>query len=73
MVVLALLVRVSPRVLTEREASFGLFQTAALLIPAYLLGVIGFRVSEYVIYPLGWVFRHGVLDGIVGTFPQLQL
>jgi len=62
----------APNWLKRGEQKVGLGEAALALLLTFLLGVVLFRVSEFVIWPFSWLLRRGVLEGVIADFPDSQ-
>ena len=57
--------------ITSEKLGFGLL--SFILISAYLIGLIGHRLSGQIIYPLSFYFGESILDGIIKEFPDIDI
>ena len=66
------MLRIGPSCFGDPQERLGVGELLIALLFAYLVGLIVFRPSELVIFPLSWYFGVGVLDGIIWDFPELD-
>jgi len=71
-VVIAAIIRFQPDRLRHTREKLGFGELLLGLAAAYLIGMLTFRLSEIVIYPMNVYYCENPLEGIIRLFPEID-